>query len=227
MRSVSDTLLLAASASSGVTSDPNFASVQLLVRGEGANGGTVFTDSSSFNKPLTRTGTVTTSTASFKFGTSSILFLGSGNVQMTTASVDPWISMGTGLYTAEAWVNIASSASSGFVFDNGSIQLQYAGTSGVRVRYNSGSSALITSGQQLTPGTWAHLAVVQLTSSTVLYINGFNAGAVGFIVGSTNLSPFNIGTSAFTGYIDEVRVTKGVARYTANFTPPTAPFPGS
>tara|TARA_R110002126_G_scaffold10363_3_gene47212 strand:+ start:16302 stop:16982 length:681 start_codon:yes stop_codon:yes gene_type:complete len=224
MRSVSDTLLLAAaSASSGAPSDPFFADVQLLLHGEGANGGTVFTDSSSFNKPLVTTGDATTSTTNFKFGTSSILFGGSGNVQMTAASQDPWISMGTGLYTAEWWVYIGSSGISGSFFRNGSAQLTYNSNT-IRLYSVDYGSLFLNTGQSLTPAVWTHLAVVQTASTTVVYVNGVGYN-VGYKVGTTTLSPINIGSSGFTGYIDELRVTKGVARYTANFTPPTAPFP--
>jgi hypothetical protein len=201
-------------------SDPAFANVQLLLRGEGANGGATFADSSLFNKPMTRTGSATTSTAQFKYGTSSLFFQNSGAIRMTSTSADPWISMGTGLYTVEFWAYVTTN---GTMFDNGSITI--TGMFGaLRVRYNSNSSNLIVSGTTL-GATWTHIAVVQNAASTVLYINGVNSGSAGFIVGTNSVSFTPIGDSNFAGYIDEVRVTKGVARYTANFTPPAAEFP--
>ena len=41
-------------------------------------------------------------------------------------------------------------------------------------------------------------------------------------------SDYNSGSSEYlTGYIDDLRITKGYARYTATFTPPTAAFPNT
>lgn len=203
--------------------DPFFSNVELLVRGEGSNGGTVFTDSSSFAKPLVRTGTVTTSTAKFKYGSSSLFFQGDGRVQMSSASSGPWISMGTGLYTVEFWVNVTTQ---GIMFENGSITI--TGQFGaVRVRYGDNQNNLIVSGSTLPIGQWAHVAVVQTASDTVLYVNGVNAGTAGFKVGAATISSVPIGNNSFAGYIDEVRITKGVARYTSNFAPPAAAFPGA
>jgi len=85
----------------------------------------------------------------------------------------------------------------------------------------------------LSADTWHHLAFV-LTAEGLgaVYVNG-TLEESGTPSSLSPLSPTNalsIGANTnntlfFNGYIDELRITKGVARYTANFTPPTAPFP--
>jgi hypothetical protein len=84
-----------------------------------------------------------------------------------------------------------------------------------------------------TPLTWQHYAFVRNGSSLILYVNGTSVISATPTVVSTN-GRFIIGNnkagytnSEWPGVIDEIRHTKGVARYTANFTPPTAPFPNS
>ena len=78
--------------------------------------------------------------------------------------------------------------------------------------------------------TWRHVAVTRSGTSLRLFINGVQRGST--LTSSANLSDnqLKIGyyyseTFGFVGKVDEFRVTKGVARYTANFTPPTVPFP--
>jgi hypothetical protein len=72
---------------------------------------------------------------------------------------------------------------------------------------------------------WVHLAKVRNGNTITLYRNGTAVGSYTF-TGSVSFSFFSIGCASpeqFTGYIDEYRVSL-VARYTSNFTPPTAPF---
>jgi hypothetical protein len=81
--------------------------------------------------------------------------------------------------------------------------------------------------------TWYHVAVSRINGSTRLFINGTQSGAT--YADSTSylnasgrpwigINAFN-STQGLNGYIDDLRVTKGVARYIANFTPPQVALP--
>jgi hypothetical protein len=108
-------------------------------------------------------------------------------------------------------------------------------SSGNGLATSSVSTALTT---PLSINTWYHLAIVRPSSSSYsinLYVNGvlsstLNAASVNFVFGGDSTVQ-NIGWTGLNGYeysvrgyMDEVRITKGIARYTANFTPPSAPF---
>jgi hypothetical protein len=77
--------------------------------------------------------------------------------------------------------------------------------------------------------TWYHGAIVRSGSSLKLYINGTQEGST-FTLTTQNFTNriWQIGNGpngVFNGYIQDVRITNGYARYTANFTAPTAAFP--
>lgn len=83
----------------------------------------------------------------------------------------------------------------------------------------------------ITASVWHHIAAVMSAGTLRVYVDG--VGGSPTAVSNpliSNASPVTIGASAngqypFAGFIDEVRITKGVARYTSDFTPPDAPFP--
>jgi hypothetical protein len=81
--------------------------------------------------------------------------------------------------------------------------------------------------------TWQHYAITRSGSTNYAFVNGIQVGTwtqTGVInlstlsVASENAGVSNVGDQ-LVGYMDDVRLTNGVARYTANFTPPTAAFP--
>jgi hypothetical protein len=97
-----------------------------------------------------------------------------------------------------------------------------------------------TTDSQLLAGQWNHVALVRAGSNMTMYVNGIGSapftvtGALGgglgnFIFGASTVYPSSgSSTASFPSMIfDEVRVTKGLARYTSNFTPTYAPFPGA
>jgi len=224
--------------------DPDFNNVSLLLHGDGANGSTTIVDSSPTPKTVTAVGNAQISTAQSKFGGASIAFDGNGDYLSATPNAG--YAFGTGDFTVETWVYPTSfpntyhaiaatrgiaGVSTGWswsVVDDGTLILYtngfiYSGTATGAVPLNA----------------WTHVAMVRSNGSFQVYVAGVSnrpAGSVSIINNFTNQTLW-IGTTGgvasgpgaggdpFTGYIADLRITKGIARYTSNFTPPTAPFP--
>ena len=95
------------------------------------------------------------------------------------------------------------------------------------------TTSTITSSGAITTNAWNHIAVIREgtgSNETKIYINGTNdgTGTVSTDFNQTEIMYIGANRAAgdpMKGYIDDVRITKGVARYTSAFTPPTAAFP--
>ena len=213
--------------------DPHYANVSLLLHGDGADNGTVFTDNSPSPKTVTTYGNAKTSTAQSKFGGSSIFFDGNGDYLVSPSNSA--FQFGTGDFTIEAWVYIPTGISGSYaaICD---IRSGPSGNGAVLFKLNSSRQlgyygATETNTTATVPlSTWTHVAISRSSGTTRLFISGDLSATVadgdnksinGCYIGRVhdNVHP------AFSGYIDELRITKGVARYNGNFTPPTEAFP--
>jgi hypothetical protein len=210
--------------------DPDFANVSLLLHMDGSNGSTTFTDSSSNAFAITPFGNAQVSTNDPKFGTGDLTLDGTGDYLQTPTNAA--FQLGTGDFTIECWVFVNSGNSNDglFVFGPSSILAVGVTVGQWFLSLTSGSAEHLQGGA--TTGVWQHLALTRSGTDVRLFINGTQLGAT-----RTNNTDYT-SDQLFIGYyfstsfainarVDEFRVTKGVARYTANFTPPTAPFPNA
>jgi len=207
-------------------SDPYWANVSLLLHMNGSNGSTTFVDSSSNNFTISVFGDAQVSTTDPKFGTGSLTLDGNGDYLTTPANTA--FAFGTGDFTVECWVYVNSGNTNDglFTFGGQSTGLSVAVISGQWSLRPGGDDAL---GSVVT-GEWQHLAVCRSGTSMRMFINGTQIGST--VTSSTDFTDnqLKLGYYYSTNYainakVDEFRVTKGVARYTANFTAPTAAFP--
>ena len=208
--------------------DPYWANVSLLLHMDGSNGSTTFTDSSSNTLAVTATGNVQISTAHSKFGGSSAYFDGIGDRLDTGTGLAP-LQMGTGDFTVEAFIRPTSSVSGykGLIgLASSYVETLYI-LSGQLVWYNSGTAA-----GTIAVDTWYHVAVSRQGTSLRVFIDGVLVDTSTNSTDITNYGArFTAGDSGFRanenfqGWMDELRITKGISRYSATFTPPTAPFP--
>jgi len=206
-----------------------FNQVVLLLHFDGANNSTTFTDSSSYNRTATAYGNAKISTTQSKFGGSSGYFDGSGDYLQLTP-----ILLGTVDFTIEFWIYATGAPNNNqvvFTLEN------FPNTSGIFVRYSStsislacGNSDIITTSFSL--NQWIHFAIVRYNGMINLYKDGVGATLVSFTNNLTDAifyigRPSNVNSYNMTGYLDDLRITKGKARYTANFDPPIRSHPDS
>ena len=186
---------------------------------------------------LETVGNAQVSTSVVKYGTGSMYFDGSGDWLLTRTS--PNLDLGTGDFTFECWLYITntiidyrmlvSDATNG----NNYITLRGGGTGGqVEVNVN-GTSFRINLNNSISQNVWAHFAVVRTGSTFTAYVNGVSLGtgssSAAFNLGNGGMYVGRFGGATayeWPGYIDDLRITKGAARYIGNFTPPPARMPG-
>lgn len=209
--------------------DPYWKNVVLHLSMDGANAGTTFVEKT--GKTVTVAGNAQTSTAKYRFGGSSALFDGTNDgVKVAT---DTSFSIGTGDFTAECWVSAISFTSAPDLisrFDGTSNGWALGLVNDGTVRFSSSAGDNYSS-QVLTAGCWYHLALVRVAGVVKIFCNGTQCLSVANPSSFSGASEIAIGcratgaTLSLNGYLDDVRITKGVARYTASFTPPSLPNP--
>jgi len=232
LRIVKGTAVYTANFTPSTTPLTAITNTSLLVRGDTG----AFYDLSNNGLAETGVGTPVVTTQVKKFGNESGFLNGSSSyltVPNTTA-----LQMGTGDYTVEFWMYQTSVAGTQVILEIGrpttsgtGFQLDTIG--GVIQVYGGATTGtlLITAGSTQVANQWYYIALTRSGSSTRLFINGTQSGSTA--TDSTNYTQAFVwigangggGSAYFNGYLDDIRITKGVARYTANFTPPTATFP--
>jgi hypothetical protein len=204
-------------------SDPNYANVVSLLHMDGANGSTTFTDQKGI--VYTPNNGASLSTANAKFGTAAADF-STGNAYASASNAS--ISLGSGDFTIEAWVLLPASTGANRMICLAS-GIQFYVTASSQLAYSATGSA---AGGSITYGVYHHTALSRASGTVRVFLDGTQVGTVSdatnFTDTSVFLGIFSNGVSIpLQGYVDEFRITKGVARYAANFTPPTAAFPNA
>jgi len=189
---------------------------------------------------LETVGNAQISTSVKKYGTGSMYFDGSGDRLFEPSNQN--FNFGTGDFTIELWAYPISQGGHGNSNNDCLIDFRPAtggGAYGTLYIFSSGTGVYwyANTGNRITGGAisnsvWTHIAICRSSGSTKLFLNGTQSGstytdATNYLVAPIMIGEFNNGAGAgnFNGYIDDLRITKGVARYTATFTVPDQAFP--
>jgi len=230
--------------------DPDFDSVVLLMHMDGSDAATTFTDSSNSGHSFTANGAQQLDTAQKKFGTASIKGDGTGDWASASDSSD--FHFGTGSFTIEFFVRFsATTSATECLINSGGRGLFLADYDGWSIDTNDSGNLIAFQARQggsgpalhyeswaSSPDTWYHVAFVRNGSTTgEFFIDGTSIGTDSYAIDLADSDSRDLrigaapdsgsGHQSLDGWIDEVRITKGVARYTTNFTAPSAPFPDS
>lgn len=180
---------------------------------------------------LTTVGNAIVSTSVVKYGTGSMYFDGNGDYLTMPDSND--FAFGTGNATIEFWIYPTALIQDSTIFaisttaNSNDCYLQMSSGGALNYRENGVN---ISTANLLNTNTWTHIAIARNGGTRTVYVNGTSTvtGSVGNITSNRcSVGAYSNGTLPIQGYIDDLRITKGVARYTSNFTPPTSAFPNN
>ena len=189
-------------------------------------------------------GTAQVSTTQAKFGATSMKFDGSTSSWLLVP-FRPTLDLSTGApdWTLECWGYVADFTNSPFFFNKGGVAATYytnyafsmTGNTSTGTVYctlgNNGGETAYTFGT-CSVNTWYHFAATRQGSTIRTFLNGVLVTSQAIAATMTDNGGDlyigclkNLTTNVLNGYVDDLRITKGYARYTATFTPPTAAFP--
>jgi hypothetical protein len=229
--------------------DPDFANVELLATFDGTDGATSAPDLSGNGRTLIFDSLAQLDTAQAKFGMSSLRTDIGGGVDAVRIADSADFNLGTGQYTIEAHVRttLLADAHQSIIshYDTGSNQrawwLRMVATTDLLQFWTSGDGTtpnlIVADTVVLAVDTWYHVAVDRDGSNVVrLYKDGvmrdsatdttdIHDSTAPLLIGANRTSGSN--SNAWDGWIDNVRLTVGTARYASDsgFTPPTKPYP--
>ena len=182
---------------------------------------------------ITNNGTVTQSASYFKYGSYSASFNGTSQYLSATSTTALYF---TGDFTMECWVYPTAVGQSnqstliGTTTTNGAT-LNITASAYTPVFGKYGTGAVLTGSTALTANSWNHVAYVRQGSVGTIFVNGTACGTTAdtnTYTCSTIVAGGTGGASAYlTGYLQNIRVTRGIARYQANFTIPSTSFPST
>ena len=225
--------------SSGET---NFNKVSLLLPFDGSDTATSTSDESDNSHTITFAGTAQLDTAQKKFGTASLLLDGDSDY-IQVADHDSF-DFDAENFTVECWIRFAALGNNTIFshWANGtassmSYYLTYFNGSGIlRLGHYLSGNADTSYSWSPSTGTWYHIALERSGTTIKVYIDGTSVISVAASTTALRDSedPFRVGVFNdastgsptldwyFNGHIDDLRITKGLARYGTNFTPPTS-----
>lgn len=215
------------------TSDPYWANVSSLQPFNGA-----ITDVGPLGIGFTSSGGAATSTTQKKYGSASLFT--NGTNQFIFAANNSAYRFGTGDFTVEWWM-YANTAWTSQIDPGIAGQKADDTTSGWQIYRNTGDPNMYiriigetdySSNVVPATNTWESFAVTRSSGTLRWFKNGVITATYTGVTGNINdtTGTFRVGNTQtwggyYNGYIDELRITKGVARYTQNYTPSSVAFP--
>ncbi len=219
--------------------DQYWSNTELLLRCDGTDASTTFTDSSSNGHTVTANGNAQIDTAQSKYGGASALFDGTGDYLSVPAHSS--FNFGSNDFTIECWVRfdvlpgtdgymafVSAVDVGGPTFD---FEFGVYETSSDFYLWFQWTEGGVADNVTLSTDTWYHAAVVRNGSQIQLFWNGTALGTTAItddVDVTTNLRIGGVDAPTgyedyFNGWIDDLRISNGVARYWANFTPAQLP----
>ena len=219
--------------------DTHFSKVTAMFNFDGSDGDTTTTGLDASNKNLSITydsGSDQLSSTQAKFGSTSLYV--ADNVRLSSSD---GFNFGTGDFTMEAWFYFTALNTAFTMFDQWNSgtslarsQLFHAASGSGQLKFyyataGQATQTLLFSSGTVSTGSWTHLALVRSSGTVKLYVNGTADSSTASITGAVHRTDDMWFGDQQTGgggapqyYMDDLRITKGLARYTSNFTAPTS-----
>ncbi len=207
---------------------------KLLLHCNGTDGSTTFVDE--MGKTISVNGSAQIDTAQSKFGGASALFGTTSSDYIYTADSEDW-NFGTGDFTIDFWIYLRSENNGDilrqYVDGNNQIYIYYDDDEGIIYRVVSGGTNLVdltNPTADISINTWHHVAIVRYGSLWTEYLDGSSLKTATANItypnytGNLNIGGGGVQNKSKDCWIDEFRISKGIARWTSNFTPPTKEY---